>query len=130
VVKFSDSNGDGYLDAASIQESVGFGESIDVYSDAKCMSKIESINWGMLSPGEMKNVTIYVRNEGERSTVLAMSVYGWTPVEALNFMTVTWNYSGTAVEPGQMVAVLLTLMVDPNINGITNFGVTIDVNSS
>ena len=130
VVKFSDSNGDGYLDAASIQESVGFGESIDVYSDAKCMSKIESINWGMLSPGEMKNVTIYVRNEGERSTVLAMSVYGWTPVEALNYMTVTWNYSGTAVEPGQMVAVLLTLTVDPNINGITNFGVTIDVNSS
>jgi len=130
VVKFSDSNGDGYLDAASIPESIGFGESIDVYSDVQCLNKMESINWGMLSPGETKNVTVYVRNEGERSTVLAMSVYGWTPVEALNYMAVTWNYSGTAVDPGQMVPILLTLKVDPNINGITNFGVTIDVNSS
>jgi hypothetical protein len=130
VVKFSDSNGDGYLDAVSIPESVGYGKSIDVYSDANCMSKIESINWGMLSPGETKKVTVYVRNEGERSTVLALSVYGWTPVEALNYMTVSWNYSGTAVYPGQMVIILLTLMVDPSINGITNFGVTIDVSSS
>jgi hypothetical protein len=130
VVRFSDSNGDGYLDNVSIAESVGFGRSIDVYSEVNCRNTVQSIDWGMLSPGEEKNVTIYVRNEGESSTVLALDVYGWSPAEAPNYMTVTWNYSGAPVNSGQTVAIQLTLSVDARISGITNFGVTIDVNSA
>jgi hypothetical protein len=130
VVRFSDSNGDGYLDDVSIAESVGFGRSIDVYQEVNCMNPVQSIDWGMLSPGEEKNVTIYVRNEGESSTVLALDVYGWSPVEAPNYMTVTWNYSGTPVNSGQTVAIQLKLRVDARISGVTNFGVTIDVNSA
>jgi len=130
VVRFSDSNGDGYLDNVSIAESVGFGRSIDVYSEVNCRNTVQSIDWGMLSPGEEKNVTIYVRNEGESSTVLALDIYGWSPAEAPNYMTVTWNYSGVPVNSGQTVAIRLTLSVDARISGITNFGVTIDVNSA
>jgi hypothetical protein len=130
VVRIADSNGDGYLDATSIVESVGFGKSIDVYSDFRCSSNLQSIDWGTLSPGERKNVTIYVRNEGESSTVLALNSSGWTPTEASNFMTISWNYSGSAVVPGQTVVIMLTLTVDPGINGVTNFGVNIDVDSS
>jgi hypothetical protein len=130
VVRFTDSNGDGYLDATSIAESVGFGKSIDVYSDINCVSSLQSIDWGTLLPGEKKNVAIYVRNEGESSTVLALNPSGWTPVEAPNFMTITWNYSGSSVGSGQIMAIVLTLTVNPSINGITDFGVNIDVNSS
>ena len=130
VVKLTDSNGDGYLDATSIPESVGFGKSIDVYSDVNCMNSLQSIDWGTLSPGERKNVTICVRNEGESSTVLALNASGWTPTEAPNYMSITWNYSGSAVGPGQIMIIMLTLTVDPSINGITNFGVNIDVTSS
>ncbi len=130
VIRFSDSNGDGYLDDVSIAESVGFGKSIDVYSDVNCRNTVQSIDWGMLSPGEEKNVTIYVRNEGESSTVLSLDVYGWSPAEAPDYMTVTWNYSGATVNSGQTVAIQLTLSVDGSISGITNFGVTIDVNSA
>jgi hypothetical protein len=130
VVRFSDSSGDGYLDDVSIAESVGFGRSIDVYSEVNCRNTVQSIDWGMLSPGQEKNVTIYVRNEGESSTILALDVYGWTPVEAPNYMTVTWNYSGVPVNSGQTVAIQLTLRVDASISGVTNFGVTIDVNSA
>jgi hypothetical protein len=130
VVKLTDSNGDGYLDATSIAEAVGFGKSIDVYSDVNCMNSLQSIDWGMLSPGDRKNVTIYVRNEGESSTVLALNSSGWTPTEAPNFMRISWSYSGSAVGPGQIMIIMLTLTVDPSINGVTNFSVNIDVTSS
>jgi len=130
VVKFADSDGNGYLDEVSVAESVGFGKSIDVYWDDRCMNLVESIDWGMLLPGETKNVTIYVRNEGESETVLALNVYDWNPVDASNYLTVEWNNTGDTVEPGQIVAVALILTLDSEVNEITDFSVTIKVNSS
>ena len=130
VVRFADSDGDGYLDETSVAESVGFGKSIDVYWDAKCMNPVRSIDWGMLSPGETKSLIIYVRNEGESGTVLALNVYGWNPTVTSNYLNVVWNYSGTTVESGQLVAINLMLVVDSRVDGITNFSVTIDVDSS
>jgi hypothetical protein len=130
IVRFADSNSDGYLDETSIAESVGFGKSIDVYWDVKCMNGVKSIDWGLLSPGETKNLTVYVRNEGESDTVLLLNVYGWNPSGASNYLRVDWNYTGTSVKSGQNVAILLILAVDSRINGITSFSVSIDVNSS
>lgn len=130
VIKFADSNNDGYLDEASVAESLGFGKSISVYWDAKCMNTVESIDWGTLSPGGKKSIMVYVRNEGESDTVLALNVYGWTPTAASNYLKVEWNYSGTMVKPGHVQAIALLLTVDSGINDITDFSVTIDVSSS
>jgi hypothetical protein len=129
VVKYADSNVDGYLDTVTIPEVVGVGKSIDVYWDASCRSTVESIDWGTLSPGEVKNVTVYVRNEGESGSVLALDVSDWVPSEASNYLNVRWNYSGTMAQPGQIVPILLTLTVNSSIAGITNFGVNITVSS-
>jgi len=130
VVKYADTNGDGYLDAVSIVESVGVGQSIDVYSDPDCRNSMVSIVWGLLSPGEAKNVTVYVRNEGEANAVLSLSAYNWTPTEASNFMRITSDYTGAPLRPGQVLPFVVTLTVDQNISQITDFGVTIDINST
>ena len=130
VVKFADSNGDGYLDEVSVAESVGFGKNIDVYWDNKCLNRVESIDWGMLAPGETKNVMVYARNEGENGAVLTLNVYGWNPVEASNYLRVEWNYTGAVIKPGETMAIILILTVDLAVKVITNFSVTIEVNSS
>ncbi len=130
VVKYADTNGDGYLDAVTIVESVGVGQSIDVYSDPDCRNSMGSIVWGLLSPGQAKNVTVYVRNEGETNTVLSLSAYNWTPTEASNFMRITSDYTGAPLRPGQALPLVVTLTVDQNISQITDFGVTIDINST
>jgi hypothetical protein len=130
VVKFADSNGDGYLDEVTVAESVGFGKSIDVYWDKKCLNRVESIDWGMLVPGERKNVTVYVRNEGENGTVLTLNVYNWSPAEAANYLRVEWNYTGAVIKSGETVAIILVLTVDSAIKVITNFSVTIEVDSN
>lgn len=129
IVRCADSNGDGYLDTISVPELVGVGKSIDVFWDANCRSVVGSIDWGTLIPGDTRNVTIYVRNEGEGATVLALNVSGWTPLQASNYMDIGWNYSGTTVQPGQTVPILLTLSVNSSISGITDFGVNITVSS-
>lgn len=130
VVKYADTNGDGYLDAVSVVESVGVGQSIDVYSDSDCRNSMGSIDWGMLSPGEAKNVTVYVRNEGEASTVLSLSTYNWTPAEASSSMTIVSDYTGLPLLPGQVLPLIVTLTVNQNTSQITDFSVTIDINSS
>jgi hypothetical protein len=129
VVRYADSNSDGYLDDISIAESVGVGQSIDVYSDAQCMSIVGSIDWGTLSPGENKNVIVYVRNEGETSVVLSVNCYNWTPAQASNYMTITSNYAGTPLPPGQVLPLTLTLAVNQSISQITNFGVGVNISS-
>jgi hypothetical protein len=130
VVRFGDSNSDGYLDEVRVVESVGFGKSIGVYREPQCLNTVESIEWGTLSPGETKSYTVYVRNEGENNTTLNLNVHSWSPAEASNYLTVNWNYTGYPVKPGQVVAATLTLTVRPEVRGITDFSMIIEVGSS
>ena len=129
IVKYYDSNGDGYLDSMSVPEVVGVGKSIDLYWDPSCMNIVQSIDWGTLVAGEIKNVTVYVRNEGASNTVLALSISGWNPLQAQSYLDIDWNYSGTPVTPGQTLPITLMLNVNYDISGITDFGVNVTVSS-
>lgn len=129
IVKYADTNGDGYLDTITVPEIVGVGKSIDVFWDANCMNPVASIDWGTLSPGDIENLTVFVRNEGESSTVLALNVSDWNPLPAASYLSIGWNYSGTAVPPGQVLPITLSMVVNETISGITNFGVNVTVSS-
>jgi len=129
VVKYADTNGDGYLDTTSVPELVGVGESIDVFWDVNCLDPVASIDWGAIGPGEVENMTVYVRNEGEASTVLALNVSDWNPFGASNYLNIGWNYSGTMVPAGQVVPLELSLRVNSSITGITSFGVNVTISS-
>ncbi|MEM3551962.1 MAG: hypothetical protein QXV01_12840, partial [Candidatus Bathyarchaeia archaeon] len=130
VVRFGDSNGDGYLEDLSVVESVGVGKSIGVYKEAQCLNSVESIEWGVLCPGETKSYTVYVRNEGENDTTLNLNVHSWSPAEASNYLTVNWNYTGYPIKPGQVVATAITLTVKSEVKGVNDFSMIIEVGSS
>jgi hypothetical protein len=127
IVKYSDTNADGYLDTVSIAESVGVGKSIDVYTDATCKNRLQSIDWGTLAPGENETCNMYVRNEGANATTVTLNLTDWNPPEAPNYMNIQWSYTGYPIQSSQIVAIQLTLMVYSNITGITTFTVAIDV---
>jgi len=129
VVKYSDTNGDGYLDTISLPEFVGVGNSIDVFWDSNCQNAVQSIAWGTLTPGDTKSVIVYVRNEGQGGTVLGFNLSGWTPLTASNYLSIGWNYSGTVVQSGQIVPVMFTLTVNSSVTGVTDFGVNITISS-
>ncbi len=130
IVRYVDSNGDGYLDDMTIVESVGVGESIEVYWDSNCTSVVGSILWGTLYAGESKNVTVYVRNEGDSATILSLSVSDWSPIEAANYLSINWNYSGFSIKPGDVVAIDLFLAVDLRVIGISDYAVDVNISSN
>ena len=129
IVKYYDSNADGYLDTVSVPEVVGVGKSIDLYWDAECKNVVQSIDWGTIVAGDTNNVTVYVRNEGAENTILGLNVSGWTPLQAASYININWNYSGTPVPSGATLPIMLVLTVDQNIYDVTDFGVNITVSS-
>lgn len=94
---------------------------VGVYWDSSCTNPVSSINWGELQPSIMKNVTIYLKNEGNVKMKLSMTASNWSPAQASSYMTLSWNCENYVLNPGAVVSAVLTLSVSPNISGITSF---------
>jgi hypothetical protein len=100
---------------------------VGVYSDGSCTSKVSSLSWGTLAPGESKTQTLYVKNEGSVSIVLSKSVGNWTPSGASSYITLTWNYNGSTLSAGNSIPVVFNLTVSQTISGITSFSFDITI---
>ena len=71
------------------------------------------------------NKTVYVKNSGNSGLTLNMSSNGWIPVEAENFLSLTWDVEGAVVEADGIVQAVLVLEVSESITGITDFSFSI-----
>jgi len=111
------------LNATTIQrvgavEAVG---EIGVYWDSKCTNAVLSIDWGTLKPGAVKNVSVYIRNEGNETVSLSIKTENWDPSSAYTYMILSWNYMGQSISVSKVAQVTLTLSISTKISGITNF---------
>jgi len=112
-----------YLKSVGTIKAVGVG----VYWDSSCKQSVSSIDWGLAEPGSVKNVTVYVRNEGNAPITLSMQTANWNPANAANYISLSWNYNGQTIGVNQVLAVNLSLSISPNIQGITSFSFDIVV---
>jgi len=94
---------------------------VDVYQDPALTVPLTEINWGVLEPGEEKNHTAYIENEANVPIALFLSTENWSPLNASNFVALSWDYDGQPVEVDGFVEVAFTLAVDPAISGIDAF---------
>ena len=97
---------------------------IAVYSDSQGNTPLTSVSWGTLQPGGTQNVICYIKNEGSSPTTLSLQTSNWNPtsLETSGYLTLSWNYDSQPINVGSSIAVTLTLTVDPEVTGITNFG--------
>jgi hypothetical protein len=104
---------------------------VGAYQDSGCTNALSSIDWGTLETGSSKDVTCYVRNELSSASTLSMYTSNWSPLNASDYMSLSWDYGGQYIEVDEVVQVTFTLSVDANIEGITNFSfdITIAANS-
>lgn len=100
---------------------------IGVYQDASFTNRAITIDWGTLNPGATKSYSIYIRNEGNTALTLSMSPSSWNPSTASNYLTLTWNYNGQAINPNEHVRVTLTLTVSESTTGISTFSFDINL---
>jgi len=94
---------------------------VAAYQDSNCITQSSNINWGTISPGASIPKTIYLRNEGNSDLTLSLQTANWSPTNAPNYLTLSWNYIGQTIRPNQVVPIVLTLSVSQNINGINSF---------
>jgi hypothetical protein len=103
------------------------GIGVGVYWDSSCTNNVSTIDWGYLDPGAAKDVTIYIKNEGTVPMTLAMTTDEWNPTSAASYLTVSWNREGSQVNPGSVLATVLTLSVSSSISDIQSFSFDITI---
>jgi hypothetical protein len=107
-------------------KAVGVG----VFWDSNCTNSVSFIDWGMVEPGSMNNVTVYVRNEGNVAASLSLATENWNPSSASDYLTLSWNYDGQQLNPQEAIPVTLTLSVSSSVEGIESFSFDIIIRVS
>jgi hypothetical protein len=92
-----------------------------VYSDVNAANRLTSIDWGIVEPGEDKNAICYIRNEGNFAVTLSLLTENWSPSNASQYITLSWNYDGHSIGLGEIVEVTINLDVSDSVSGITDF---------
>ena len=96
--------------------------------DIKYVNGLPSLDWGTIGFGDSKNVSIYLRSTGNFPTTLALNATDWTPEGIKNYVTLSWNYDGTQLAPGEELPVNLTLITH-GTEDFANYLVSNNVNS-
>lgn len=93
----------------------------EVYWDNALTEKVTSIDWGMLEPGQTKNVSVYIKNTSNVKANLTLGTENWNPSAASDYINLFWNYNNQTLGVGEVILVKFTLEVSPSIIGITDF---------
>jgi len=103
---------------------------IEIYWDSDYAKKVSLIEWGTLEPGATKNATVYILNTGNSNIMLSKNATNWSPSSASDYIALSWDYKGQRISPEQGLKATLTLVISPNIQGITQFSFDLFVAAS
>ena len=109
--------GDTSFSSMGTVKAVGVG----VYWDSACSGRVSVLDWGLVEPGSVENVTVFIRNEGNAVVSLSLNTTNWNPSNASDFIALGWDYGRQAVDPNEVVQVALFLSVSSRVEGITTF---------
>jgi len=109
-----------YSDYDVYVPSLGTIKTIDVeiYWDPNGENKTETLGWDeikieKLSWDEIKfdplNTTVYVKSISNFRVTLNIFLTDWDPVEISDYLTISWDYNGTIINPGEIIPVVMTL---------------------
>ena len=115
-----------HVDSTGSVETINVG----VYWDGECSSNVSFIDWGEIGPGSVKDVSLFIRNEGTIAERLFLSTDYWSPSNASEFMTLTWDYNGQTIDPFEIVLVTLTLQVSSEVAEISSFSFDIIIGAT
>jgi len=103
---------------------------VEVFWDLNCTDIASSIDWGMLEKGEQKNTTLYVKNTGNTVLILSLTTQNWTPTNATDYITVSWNLENATISVNKVLQADITIRVLPSVTGFSNFSFDIVITGS
>ena len=100
---------------------------IQIYGDYALTKEIKAVNWGELHPNNRAEVTLWIKNNGTVPVRLTMFADSWNPSNAENYLTITWTYNDSLLNPSSYMAIDMILDVSPNVTGITDFSCIVHI---
>ena len=94
---------------------------LEAYADPGATQPVSEIDWGDIWPGGTAVATIYLKSTSSVPVTISLALENWIPSAASDYMTVEWDYDGSALQPGEVRDARFTLRVSSSITGITNF---------
>ena len=89
---------------------------IGVYSNSACTSNLTSLDFGSIYSGSTSNITLWIKNVGNSNEIVSLSTNTWSPVNATQSLTLSWNQTGTVLAQNQVVAANMILTVSASVN--------------
>jgi hypothetical protein len=105
-------------------------EGVGVYNDMDCITATTYLDWGTLEPGAAREITVYVRNEGNHEATIFLATEDWQPVNASSYIHLDWNYGGTMLDPMEVARLTLTLSVSSTVENILDFSFDIVIGAN
>ncbi len=94
---------------------------LEIYGDPDGSLVVTSLEWGTLDPGAVLHRTLYFKSTSSISATMTMHIENWSPAAVADFITLSWNYDGSPLSPGEIRPVILTLALSSSVLGISNF---------
>lgn len=143
AIMLSHSDDEIYLPSLGTIKTIG----VETYWDQNGENRRENLTWNeiqiqKLEGDEVKmnqvNTTLYVKSVSNLRVTLNMSVTDWNPVEISDYLTISWDYNETILNPREIIPVTMTLSASSSNafinylveNEITRFDVVIHIVAS
>lgn len=102
---------------------------LEVYWDYDMTQVCTQIDWGRLDPGSQTTKAIYIFSSGNSNANLTMVLSNWSSALASTHLHVTWDCEGASLLAHDIVNANITLQVDSNVEGLTDFSFDITLSA-
>ena len=99
---------------------------VETYWDENLETKRETLDWGEIETGMSSNLTLYIKSTSNFIVTVNLTVTDWDPQNISDYISITWDYNGTLLNPGDVIPVTLTLTA-PSSEDFINYLVTNEV---
>ena len=103
-ILLSESDSDVYLPSLGTIKTID----VEIYWDPNGENKRETLSWDEIKTGTV-NTTVYVKSVSNFRVTLNLNITDWNPVEISDYLTISWDYNGTLINPGEIIPVTMTL---------------------
>jgi len=103
-ILLSESDSDVYLPSLGTIKTID----VEIYRDPDGENKIETLSWDEIKTGTV-NTTIYVKSVSNFIVTLNLNLTDWNPDAISDYITISWDYNETLINPGEIIPVTMTL---------------------
>lgn len=103
---------------------------LEIFWEQECVTPVTEIKWGQIDVGGQKTEIIYLKNTGDMDLTLSIITENWTPSEAVNYISISWNRETSTIPKDQILQAEIVLTVSNSITGISDFSFNIIISGS